>query len=79
MRVLWQTFGLSPHALEMTNQLAITSPPVETLKIGVCRTHYWDRALPATCGALEEAVRRFTAAGAVVEECEWNPSRRLSE
>ena len=64
---------LVAYALEITNELAITSPPVETLKIGVCRTHYWDRALPATCGAIEEAVRRFTAAGATIEECEWSP------
>ena len=65
--------GLVAYALEITNELAITPKPVETLKIGVCRTHYWDRALPATRNAIEEAARRFAAAGATIEECEWSP------
>ena len=65
--------GLVAYALEITNELAITPKPVETLKIGVCRTHYWDRALPATRNAIEEAARRFVAAGATIEECEWSP------
>jgi Asp-tRNA(Asn)/Glu-tRNA(Gln) amidotransferase A subunit family amidase len=61
------------YALEITDKPIPAPRPVEALKIGVCKTRYWDRALPATRGAIEEAARRLAAAGAAIEECELSP------
>ena len=47
----------------------LTTPP----RIGLCRTHLWPRAQPATVVALEDAVRRLDAAGARVHEIELPP------
>ena len=43
---------------------------VAGLKIGVCRTPYWDRAEQAARSAIEETARRLNAAGATVAEFE---------
>ena len=63
--------ALLARTLEIADEWIPAPRQVETLKIGLCRTHYWDRALPAARGALEEAAQRLAAAGAAVEDCEW--------
>jgi Asp-tRNA(Asn)/Glu-tRNA(Gln) amidotransferase A subunit family amidase len=64
--------ALLADALEIADEWDPAPRAVEALKIGVYRTHFWDRALPAARGALEEAAQRLTAAGAAVEDCEWS-------
>lgn len=45
-------------------QRAPDTPP----RIGLCRTHLWDTALPETIAALEDAVQRLQSAGAQICE-----------
>jgi len=60
--------------LEIADDQFPQAPAPSSLRIGVCRTPYWDRALPATRGAIEEAARRFAKAGAKVEDAELDPA-----
>lgn len=46
----------------------IAPPAVGSLKIGFCRTPYWDQACPATQGFIEDAARRLEKAGAAVTD-----------
>lgn len=49
------------------------SPPLESLKpsrMGLCRTHAWHDAEPATVRAVESAADALTAAGVAVDEIE---------
>lgn len=62
--------ALVAGALEITDEPIPEARPVKTLKLGICRTPYWDRAEAATRKAIEEAVARFTTAGATVEKFE---------
>jgi Asp-tRNA(Asn)/Glu-tRNA(Gln) amidotransferase A subunit family amidase len=45
---------------------APAAPPLGALRIGVCRTPYWDRAEPETVRAMERAETRLAAAGCEV-------------
>lgn len=49
-----------------------TTRDVAGLKIGVCRTPYWERAEPATRNGVEEAVQRINSAGATVADVEFD-------
>jgi amidase len=40
----------------------------KALKIGLCRTHLWDTAKPETVHAIEDSVKRLTAAGATFKD-----------
>jgi len=44
------------------------SPPATRLRIGFCRTPWWDEVDPANRRNLEDAARRLRAAGALVRE-----------
>ncbi len=43
-------------------------------RIGICRTHEWEQALPETVDALESAARRLRGAGAPVTDVDLPPS-----
>ncbi len=45
-------------------------------KIGLCRTHLWDAALPESKHAVEDAAQRLEARGRVVPRC--SPARTVS-
>jgi Asp-tRNA(Asn)/Glu-tRNA(Gln) amidotransferase A subunit family amidase len=52
-----------------TEPLADIAPPdLNTLKIGFCRTPYWDQACPATQAHLEAAAQALAKAGAAVTD-----------
>ena len=44
-------------------------PPLSSLRLGLCRTPYWDDAEPSTQAAIEGAADRLSRAGVKVEEC----------
>lgn len=48
-------------------------PAPNSLRIGICRTPYWESSLPETRAALAEAGSRLSDAGATVTELELGP------
>ncbi len=46
----------------------ITPPAISSLKIGLCRTPYWDQACPATQAHVTAAAQRLERAGATVSD-----------
>ena len=60
--------GLLAAALSGRNDLAIDSASSEVPRIGLCRTHEWDRAWPETIGLFDDVERRLRAAGAKVRD-----------
>ena len=60
--------SLLARVLEITDQPIPEPPAARSLRIGICRTPYWDRALPATRAAIEELSRRLRAAGAQLDD-----------
>ncbi len=74
----FDTVGIMARAVEdlpliraaaTTEPLSELSPPaIGDLKIGLCRTPYWDQACPATQGFIEDTARQLAAAGANVSD-----------
>ncbi len=74
----FDTIGIMARAVEdlpliraavTTESIVDIAPPaVGSLKIGFCRTPYWDQACPATQGFIEDAARRLEKAGAAVTD-----------
>jgi Asp-tRNA(Asn)/Glu-tRNA(Gln) amidotransferase A subunit family amidase len=62
--------GLVARVLDVSNEPMSASPAPERLRIGLCRTPYWDCSTAETRAALAEASRRLTDAGAVVTDLE---------
>ena len=58
--------GLLAAALSGRDELAIGSVVDEAPRIGVCRTHEWDRAWSETRGLFDDVERRLRTAGANV-------------
>lgn len=46
----------------------LETPPLSSLKLGLCRTPYWDQAEPSTQAAIEDAANQLSKAGGRVEE-----------
>ena len=61
---------LIAQIFEIVGQLPPETPSPSALRIGLCRTPYWDSALPATRDALATAARRLREAGASVTDVE---------
>jgi Asp-tRNA(Asn)/Glu-tRNA(Gln) amidotransferase A subunit family amidase len=59
--------GLFAAALSGRDELAIGSANDEAPRIGMCRTHEWDRALPETIGLFDDVEKRLRTAGANVQ------------
>ena len=59
--------------LEIADDQLPPAPAPIALRIGVCRTPYWDRALPATRDAIDEAARQLAKVGVTVEDAELDP------
>ena len=59
--------GLFAAALSGRDELAIGSAIDEAPRIGMCRTHEWDRALPETVGLFDDVEKRLLIAGANVQ------------
>ena len=59
--------GLFAAALSGRDELAIGSANDEAPRIGMCRTHEWDRALPETIGLFDDVEKRLRTAGANVK------------
>ena len=59
--------GLFAAALSGRDELAIDSAVDEAPRIGMCRTHEWDRALPETVGLFDDVEKRLRTAGANVQ------------
>ena len=55
--------------LEETHR-PLPAPPLADLRLGLCRTPYWDEADPAAREGLESAARELERAGARVVDCE---------
>src|SRR6266705_3383444 len=55
-------------ALSDRRELLIDEPQAGTLRVGLCRTHEWNRAQPETIAVLEDAGKRLRAAGASVRD-----------
>jgi len=62
--------ALLAHVLEVCDEPMPQPRALDGLRVGLCRTPYWDRSLAEVRAALAEASRRLTAAGAVVTELE---------
>ena len=60
-------------ALAGRRELVIERPSTDVPRVGVCRTHQWDRAQPETVAAIENAASALTVAGARVREVELPP------
>ncbi len=52
----------------LTGRPELHSAPDAPARIGLCRTHEWNRAKPETVAVLENAASRLSAAGARVDE-----------
>jgi Asp-tRNA(Asn)/Glu-tRNA(Gln) amidotransferase A subunit family amidase len=66
--LLWQAWGLSEP-----DEDARAVGPARALRLGVCRTPYWDQAEPAAQQAFEGALSRLSAAGVTLVPCELGP------
>lgn len=74
----FDTVGIMARAVEdlplirsaaTTEPLAAIAPPaLGDLKIGLCRTPYWEQACPATQGFIEDAAWTLAQAGAAVSD-----------
>ena len=62
--------ALFVSALSGRADLRVERTSLDRPRIGICRTHEWDRVQPEVAQALELAARRLAAAGAVVAEVE---------
>jgi len=60
-------------ALSGRRELLIERPQVDPPRIGLCRTHQWDRAAPETLAVVEDAARRLAKAGANVRDVALPP------
>jgi Asp-tRNA(Asn)/Glu-tRNA(Gln) amidotransferase A subunit family amidase len=60
--------ALVARVLEISDEPPPDPPAPARLRIGLCRTPYWDRCTGATRAALAEASRRLAEAGAAVTE-----------
>lgn len=60
--------GYFVAALTRRTELAIERAPAASPRIGVCRTHEWNRALPETVAAIENAAASLSKSGARVTE-----------
>ncbi len=65
--------ALVARALEVIEAESEGPRRAQSLRIGLCKTPYWDRAEPAMRSAMEDARRRLIRAGALVEEVELGP------
>jgi Asp-tRNA(Asn)/Glu-tRNA(Gln) amidotransferase A subunit family amidase len=65
LRLLWQAWGLSEP-----DEDARPVGPARALRLGVCRTPFWDQAEAAAQQAFEGALSRLSAAGVVLVPCE---------
>ena len=64
---------LLAEVFEIADAPVPAPPPVRSLRLGVCRTPYWDRASPAMQRAFAAAVQRLHAAGATIVDAELGP------
>ena len=62
--------ALVARVLDVSDEPIPDSPWPEGLRIGLCRTPYWDRGTAETRAALAEASRRLAEAAAVVTDIE---------
>ena len=60
-------------ALSGRRDLVIERPIADAPRVGLCRTHQWDRAQPETVAALEDAAHALSAAGVSVRDVELPP------
>jgi Asp-tRNA(Asn)/Glu-tRNA(Gln) amidotransferase A subunit family amidase len=60
--------ALFTAALSGRRDLAIERSSKDAPRIGLCRTHEWERAQPETMAAFDDASKRLRAAGASVRE-----------
>jgi Asp-tRNA(Asn)/Glu-tRNA(Gln) amidotransferase A subunit family amidase len=65
--------ALLARVFEVVDNRVLATPSPQTLRIGVCRTPYWDAGLPATHAALTEATRQLIDAGAAVTDLTLGP------
>jgi Asp-tRNA(Asn)/Glu-tRNA(Gln) amidotransferase A subunit family amidase len=65
--------ALFAAALSGRRELLIDRPRADVPRVGLCRTHEWDRAQPETTSAFEGAGRALRAAGATVRDIELPP------
>ncbi len=56
------------HAVLVGDKPQTTPLPQAAPRIGLCRTHLWDTALPESVHAIEDSVRRLAAGGAAISE-----------
>ncbi|WP_083659977.1 amidase [Acuticoccus yangtzensis] len=61
-----QDLTLVAEAFRLPGADMVTAPPVESLTVGIARTHNWDAAAPEGKDALERAARLLAEAGARV-------------
>lgn len=64
---------LVARVLDISDEEFPEPPDPGRLRIGMCRTPYWDASLPETREAWEETARRLACAGAQVTELELGP------
>lgn len=62
--------ALVASVLDISDEPGREPPAPEQLRIGLCRTPYWEGSLAATRAALTESVARLVEAGAVVTDIE---------
>jgi Asp-tRNA(Asn)/Glu-tRNA(Gln) amidotransferase A subunit family amidase len=60
-------------ALSDRRELLFERPQAGAPRVGLCRTHEWDRAGPETIAMVEDAARRLTKAGASVRDIALPP------
>ena len=62
--------ALLAHVFEVSDRPIPEPPPARSLRIGMCRTPYWDDGRPETQAAFLETGQRLSDAGAEVKEIE---------
>jgi Asp-tRNA(Asn)/Glu-tRNA(Gln) amidotransferase A subunit family amidase len=65
-----EDLALLAHVFDVVLDPVPAPPPIAGLRIGLCRTPYWDKAEPATREALAVAAGRLAKSGARIVEAE---------